>query len=117
MKKILFLFLILPSLGFSQSNLNELKFLADNKNDVNLQFIKKKGFVYREEKDIGDGTKKLIYEKNDFSNSLIVMRVDKKGENLITYVPAAQSLPRWRERPARAGRVKKTSQLRCFFLS
>ena len=91
MKKILFLFFMTPFFGLAQLSYNDLQYLADHKSDKNIDYITKKGYTYRSEREIGDGSKNLYYEKGKLSSTLVVMRVGPKLNNLISYVPETEA--------------------------
>ena len=86
MKKLLIL-LLAPFFGFAQLNLIDLKNMANQKADFSIDYIKQKGYSYRQERDIPDGTKQLYYEKGKLSRTLVVLKVGPNSNNLIVYVP------------------------------
>ena len=86
MKKLLIL-LLAPFFGFAQLNLIDLKNMANQKADFSIDYIKQKGYSYRQERDIPDGTKQLYYEKGKLSRTLVVLKVGPNSNNLISYVP------------------------------
>ena len=91
MKKILLFLLLFPCFGMAQLSYSDLKYLANNKSDLNIEYIKNKGYSYREERDIPDGTKQLYYEGGKLSKTLVVLKVGSNSNNLIVYVPETEA--------------------------
>lgn len=87
MKKLIFLFVLSPILGIAQLSYEDLTYLANNKADNNIKYIQEKGYTYRQEREIGDGTKQLYYEKGKLSSTLVVMRVGRNSNVVLSYVP------------------------------
>ncbi len=71
----------------AQLNYKDLAFLANNKIDKNTEYIKGKGYTFRQEKTTGDGTKQVYYEKGKLSRTMVVMRVLNNLNVVISYVP------------------------------
>lgn len=87
MKTMFFLLLLFPCMGIAQLNYEDLKFLADNKADKNMDYIKNKGYTLKSSRDIDDGTKMMYYEKSKLSKTLIALRIGPKNSNILSYVP------------------------------
>jgi hypothetical protein len=87
MKNMFFLLLLFPCMGIAQLNYEDLKFLADNKADKNIEYIKNKGYILKSSRDIDDGTKMMYYEKSKLSKTLIALRIGSRLSNILSYVP------------------------------
>jgi hypothetical protein len=75
----------------AQLNYKDLTFLANNKVDKNIEYIKQKGYVFRQERTTGDGTKQVYYEKGKLSRTMVVMRILNNLSVVISYVPEDQN--------------------------
>ena len=87
MKKFIYIMLFFPFMGVAQLNYEDLIFLANNKANNNITYIQKKGFTFRQDREIGDGTKQLYYEKGKLNKTMLVLRVGENSNVVISYVP------------------------------
>lgn len=87
MKNLIILFLLSPLVCLAQLGYKDLTFLAHNKVDKNIEYIQHKGYVFRQEKTTGDGTKQVYYEKGKLSRTMIIMRILNNQSVVISYVP------------------------------
>ena len=87
MKNLLLFLLLSPFWCIAQLNYKDLSFLASNKIDKNIEYIKNKGYTFRQERTTGDGTKQVYYEKGKLSRTMVVMRILDNQSVVISYVP------------------------------
>ena len=87
MKRLAGLFLLLPLFGLAQLNITDLTFLANNKFDKNVEYLQTKGYHFREERSIADGSKQMYYEKGKLNRTMLVMRVGTNSNVVLSYVP------------------------------
>lgn len=87
MKKLLLLLILVPTFGLAQLNYKDLSFLANNKIDKNIEYIKNQGYTFRQEKTASDGTKQVYYEKGKLNSTMVVMRILSNSNVVISYVP------------------------------